>query len=167
MLVELHGRVFGLDGCGNLCLRSLSTSNALPSRGGLPGIVGKGIPFNMAISAAQGASSNHSSVSFQMQDIGGNPVAGVFEFSFWLSDAATGVGLTATTASGGYAALAASGAILDAGITSKSNRAQTNAAGLFVLDITDTAKTGFYPCAIGVPGFPVQVGTQLVAGNYK
>jgi len=133
----------------------------------VPGVMGKNIPFNLAISAAAGTpTSNISNVSFQMQDRTGAALAGVWEFDLYLSDAATGVGLTATTASGGIAAAASSGTILGVLTTSKALRVATNAAGLFTLAITDTAKTGFYPCAFPVPGFPVQVGTQLVTGNY-
>jgi hypothetical protein len=41
----------------------------------------------------------------------------------------------------------------------------TNPAGIFELQITDTAKTHFYPCAV-VSNFGVQVGPQLLTANY-
>ena len=66
----------------------------------------------------------------------------------------------------GVAALAASGTILGVLTTSKAVRVVTNAAGLFVLVITDTAKTAFYPVASFLPGVPVQVGAQLTAASY-
>ena len=99
-------------------------------------------------------------------DIYGNPILVIFEIAIYLSDAFTGIGLTATTASGGIAALASTGTILGVLTTSKAIRATTNAAGLFTLVITDTAKTGFYPVAGLLPGMPIQVGAQLTTASY-
>ena len=166
VLISVEGRLFGLDAAGNEILNTYLASQQKPSRGGIPGQVGVNIPFNMLISNAQGVSSNLANVSFQVQDIFGNPIAGVFDFDMFLSDAASGAGLTATTASGGIAALAGAGAILGTLTTSKAVRAQTNAAGLFTLVITDTSKTAFYPCASLLPGFPVGVGAQLTTASY-
>ena len=142
------------------------TEPGKPSRGSVPGIVGSNIPFNCLITNAKNGTANLSNVSFQVQDMYGNAVAGVFELDIYLSDSAVGNGITATTPSGGVAALAASGTILGVLTTSKAVRVVTNAAGLFVLVITDTAKTAFYPVASFLPGVPVQVGAQLTAASY-
>ena len=166
VLASIEGRLLGLDAAGNEVLNTYVAAQTKPSRGGIPGQVGVNIPYNMAISNAKGASSNLSNVSFQVQDIYGNPISGVFDFDAYLSDAATGIGLTATTASGGIAALAGAGTVLGALTTSKAIRAQTNANGLFTLVITDTAKTPFYPCAGLLPGYPVTVGAQLTTASY-
>jgi hypothetical protein len=45
-------------------------------------------------------------------------------------------------------------------------RADRRGTGSYILSITDTAKTGFYPCAVVAPVGRAIVGTQLVAGNY-
>lgn len=102
----------------------------------------------------------------QMQDASGNALPGIYNFDMWLSDAATGAGLTGTTASGGIAAVAASGVVLTALVASKLIRAQTKADGSFTLAITDSARTLFYPC-MQTPGDGQTVaGAQLITGNY-
>src|SRR6266576_2968752 len=73
------------------------------------------------------------------------PTSGVFTMDLWLSDAATGEALTAVTASGAVAA-GASGSVLGTYTAKKALRVQTTAAGLFILSITDTAKTPFIVC---------------------
>lgn len=164
-LISMEGRTFGIDAAGNLVLNSLSTDDTAPSRG-VPGIIGKGIPFNLGITNGAGASANIANVLFQVQDVYGNAVAGVFNFDLWLSDAATGIGLTATTASGGIAAVTSDGTILGVLTTSKALRVSSNASGLFGLAITDTGKTLFYPVASILPGMPAVVGAQLTTGSY-
>ncbi len=166
ILTELHGREIGLDGQGNLVL---ATSGIAPEsntqNGGSPGLVGKGILANLVISNGVGASSNICNVTFQLQDVFGNNISRIADLDVYLSDAATGIGLTATTASGGVAAASSGGTVLGALTTSKAIRAQTNASGTFVLAITDTAKTGFYP--VGALGDRAAVvGAQLTTASY-
>lgn len=165
VLIQIEGRTFGIDNCGNLVLNSSGILDSTPSRG-VPGLVGKGIPYGAAITNGVGASANISNVSFQVVDVSGAAIAASFVLDIWLSDASTGIGLTATTPSGGIAAVTADGAILDTGTTSKSVRVQTNAAGLMVLAITDTAKTGFWPVASLLTGLGITVGAQLTSGSY-
>lgn len=115
--------------------------------------------------AAGAGGSNISNVTVQVVDSNGNAVAGVFNLDLWLSDAATGAGLTATLASGTVVAGAA-GTDLGDFTAKKAKHVQTNAAGQYVLAITDTAKTHFYPCG-QVPGRGTTVvGTQLTTANY-
>lgn len=163
ILTELHGNRVGLDELGNLVLNPESFGSA-PAPGRL---VGKGIVAAAVISYAKGAA-NVSNVSIQLTDVYGAAIASVRALVFWLSDAATGIGLTATTASGGIAAVAASGTILGVLTTSKALECLTNAAGLLAIAITDTAKTGFYPAVnIGAAsGAGVTVGAQMAAANY-
>src|SRR5690349_2854728 len=106
-------------------------------------------PQSASISAAPG-SANVSLVTFQLKDGAGNNLANVTEMDVWLSDAATGIGLTATTASGAVAA-GASGADLGDLTVKKAKRVATDATGKYILSITDTGKTGFYP-ACSIPG---------------
>lgn len=125
----------------------------------------KAVPQNVTTAAAAGTT-NVAEVTFQVRDGRGNAIAGVFNLDIWLSDAATGAGLTGTTASGAVAGKAASGVDLVTLVSKKAIRVQTLATGAYTLSITDSAKTGFYPCA-QVPGTGrTAVGTQLVTGNY-
>mgnify|MGYP000092975936 CR=1 FL=1 len=110
-------------------------------------------------------SSNVCLVTIQVQDGQGNNLPGPFEMCVYLSDAATGNGLTATTASGAVAA-GASGTDLSAKVSKKALDVLTDNTGKYILSITDTGKTGFYPCAICPGTGNVQIGTQLVTGNY-
>jgi hypothetical protein len=71
--------------------------------------------------------------------------AGVHVCDMWLADAASGAGITAVTASGAVAA-GASGVVLQIITASKVFKIQTTAAGLFILSITDSAKTPFVVC---------------------
>lgn len=164
ILDSIEGTLIGLDAVGNLVLNTKGKMPTTPPRGA-GGVVGRGIPYNLAISAAAGAA-NVSNVSYQVQDVEGNALTGVFIFDILLSDAATGAGLTGTTASGGIAAAASGGAVIGVLTTSKALKVQTTTAGLFKLAITDTSKTGFYPCAQLSHAQTIQVGAQLVAGNY-
>lgn len=122
-------------------------------------------PSNATITPAA-STANVSLVTIQFKDANNNNVAYPVNFDLWLSDAATGAGLTGTLASGAIVA-GASGIIFGADIvTKKVFKCQSTAAGLFILSITDTAKTGFYVC-VTTPGDgqPI-VSAQLVAGNY-
>lgn len=122
------------------------------------------IPQQVSITPAAG-SANVCLVTFQAKDAQGNNLAAVTALDIWLSDAATGIGLTATSASGAVAA-GASGTDLGALTAKKALRVLTSATGAYILSITDTAKTGFYPCC-ALPGTgKAVVGAQLITANY-
>jgi hypothetical protein len=164
ILTEIHNRLLGFDSLGNLALNTSGITSG--NTGQTPYLIGKNIPSQIAISAAKGASANICNVTFQVQDCFGNNLSGNFTFDALLSDSSTGFGLTATTPSGGIAAASSGGAILGVDTTSKAVLAQTNSSGAFILAITDTSKTGFYPVASGFNQFPAFVGAQLVSANY-
>lgn len=110
------------------------------------------------------STSNICLVTIQFQDGLGNNLGVPVVFDLWLSDAASGAGLTATTASGAVAAGSA-GTDLDAMVAKKAIHALTDATGKYVLSITDTGKTGFFVAVAG--GFNnTIVSAQLVTGNY-
>lgn len=121
-------------------------------------------PAAIGFTIAQGASANQCQITIQLQDGAGNALANVpADLDVILSDSAAGVGLTATTASGGVAV--SQGTTLQTYSASKALYIQTNASGQIVITITDTAKTGFY---IAVLGLPVPfVSRQLTAADYK
>lgn len=114
--------------------------------------------------AAAGA--NVSEVTLTVKDAAGAAIAGVFIFDVWLSDAATGAGLTAVTSSGTVTAKAASGVVLSTYTAKKALRVQTLATGVFILEITDSAKTGFYVCATLPSTGVTKVSSQLVTASY-
>lgn len=122
-------------------------------------------PATVTFAAAAGGA-NVSEVTITVKDAAGATLAGIRNLEIWLSDAATGAGLTGTTASGTVTAKAASGTVLTALTEKKHLVGQTLASGTFILEITDTAKTGFY-VAVANPltGAPI-VSAQLVTGNY-
>jgi hypothetical protein len=99
------------------------------------------------------------------KDLLGATKAGVNVYDVWLSDAATGIGLTGTTASGTVTAKAASGSVWQTFTAKKHLQVQTLATGLFTLEITDTAKTGFFVVA-RLPSGLLSVSAQLVTANY-
>lgn len=122
-------------------------------------------PATVGLSAAAGAA-NVCDVTITVKDAAGSTLAGIRNLDVWLSDAATGAGLTAVTASGTVQAKTGEGTDLTALTAKKHLKVQTKAAGTYVLEITDTAKTGFYVCVKNpLTGAPV-VSAQLVSGNY-
>lgn len=120
-------------------------------------------PCTATVSPAA-STSNICLVTFQLLDGNGAALTGPTNIVVHLSDAATGVGLTGTTASGAVAA-GASGTDLSAMVAKKAIHAQTDATGKYILSITDSAKTGFYP-VVTIPGLKAIVGAQLVTANY-
>jgi hypothetical protein len=123
-----------------------------------------GDPVSATFVPTAGAA-NICEVLVTMLDGGGNIVTGPLAYDLYLSDAATGVGLTGTTASGTVTAKAASGAVLSTYTAKKDLRVQTLATGLFTLEITDTAKSPFYVCA-RMPNGSTQVSDALVTADY-
>ena len=162
---EICGNRLALGASGNLLLNTSGRAAPQVQSGLIPHLMGKSIPTEVAISAAAGAT-NVCNVSFQLGDMSGAAVATPGIFEIWLSDAATGAGLTATTATGGIAAVATFGIVWSIQTAAKALRVQANASGLFKLAITDTGKTAFYPCAVNLMTGLVVVGTQLVTANY-
>lgn len=124
-----------------------------------------GAPGSITFAAAAGGS-NICEVTITVKDAAGATIAAPHVLTIWLSDAATGAGLTGTSASGTVQAKAASGADFAALTAKKALVVQTLATGLYILEITDTAKTGFYVCAALPTDGSTQVSAQLVTGNY-
>jgi hypothetical protein len=113
--------------------------------------------------AANGA--NTTAITIQLKDGGGNNLAVVVPIDVWLSDAATGIGLTGTTASG-TVGTGASGTDLGTLTSKKAFRSITDATGKYILGIVDTVKTGFFPCCTIAGTGQIFVGAQLTAGSY-
>jgi hypothetical protein len=116
------------------------------------------------VAAAAGA--NVCEVTISARDLDGNLIAGVHQFDIWLSDDADGQGHTATTASGTVQAKSASGTVVAAEVAKKAIRLQTLKTGIFVLEITDTAKSLFKVCAKAPFTGKTVVGITLTAAQY-
>lgn len=124
-----------------------------------------GAPYSISFAAAAGGA-NVSEVTITVKDANGDTLAGVYNLDVWLSDAATGAGLTGTSASGTVTAKAASGAVVGTYEAKKALRVQTLATGVFILEITDTAKTAFYVCAALPTSGEAQIATVLATADY-
>ena len=110
--------------------------------------------------------SNICEVTIQARDAAGVAMARAVIFLIWLSDAATGIGLAGTAASGAVTAKAASGTDFGPITAKKALIAQSKADGTFILSITDTSKTLYYVCAVPLRGGAPSVSAQLITGNY-
>lgn len=119
---------------------------------------------DVTMSAAAGAA-NVCEITMTLKNAQGQTIAGALPLLFWLSDAATGAGLTATTASGAVTAKASNGIDMGVVTTKKAFHFQPLATGIGIVSITDTAKTAFYPC-VQLPNGKLVVGTVLATGNY-
>lgn len=148
-------------------------------------LAGKQIADGFNFSIAKGGSAGISLITIQLADKNGNPCVedpinqleqkagqmpigengGVAQcFNVYLSDSANGANVTAVTASGAVAA-GANGAVLSIDTASKVFQVISDANGIFQLSITDTAKTGFYVCAVSPLGV-VYVSRQLTSADY-
>lgn len=121
------------------------------------------VPTTVTITPAAGTT-NVSLVTIQVKDGTGTNLARVTPLTVYLSDAATGIGLTATTASGAVAA-GASGTDLGTLTTKKALSVVTDAAGTYILSITDTAKTQFYVTVV-LPTLGSITVTRVLTANY-
>lgn len=125
-----------------------------------------GFPQSVTFTPAAGGS-NVCEVTIQVTDGFGDAVGFIHHLDVYLSDNADGEGLTGTTASGTVTAKTSGGTVLSTLVSKKALRVQTTSAGLFVLEITDSAKTAFRVCAnLGPMSGGSAVSSALVTGNY-
>lgn len=122
-------------------------------------------PASITFSPAAGPT-NVCEVTIAVKDAAGATIAKPFMLEIWLSDANSGAGLTAVTASGTVQAKANSGTVIDAHVAKKALLVQTLATGVFILEITDSAKTGFYVAAMLPSSGITRVSAQLTSANY-
>lgn len=117
----------------------------------------------LAFSVAAGGS-NICEVTITAKDAEGNTIARTWTGDITLSDSSTGAGLTDTTASGTVTAKSSSGIVISTATAKKAIRVQSLSTGVFVLEITDSAKTAFYVTAS--LGGEIFVNTVLATANY-
>ncbi len=99
--------------------------------------------LSATITPAAGGS-NESDVLIQVVDEGGVNVPGLHQFKLWLSDAASGKGLTSTGASGTVQVKSSSGQDIGILTAKKALEVQTLETGAYTLEITDSSKTTYY-----------------------
>lgn len=125
--------------------------------------------FNRPVDATAAVATdgaNATLVTITVKNANGKPMAKPVNMDLWLSDAATGAGVTATTASGNVTDKTAgtTGIVLGTYTAKKALRVQTLANGTYQLSITDTSKTAFYVC-VQLDGLPIVV-THLATASY-
>jgi hypothetical protein len=143
-MTELHGRRLGLT---------------QDNRIGAPGQ-----PYKVTMSAATNGS-NKSLVTLTVVDNEDKAVAACHVMHLILSDAATGKGLTGTTASGNVQA-GSKGTDLQAITAKKHLLVQTDETGVYILDITDSAKVQAYVCCVVAGSTPFLVAGRILTANY-
>ena len=121
-------------------------------------------PADVTLSAAA-AASTVCEVTITFKDASGTAIPYAIPFDVWLSDATTGAGLTGTTASGTVTNKAASGIVLHTDTAKKALRCQTLGTGVFILEITDSAKTPFKVC-VENPATGLPTILTLATANY-
>jgi hypothetical protein len=120
---------------------------------------------SFSITYAAGAA-NVAEATITLKDAAGSTIAAARPFLVWLSDAATGVSPSGATTSGTVQAKSASGTVMGTLTAKQSLIVQSLATGVFILEITDTAKTKFYVCASTLDGRAVTVGAQMATASY-
>jgi len=130
-----------------------------------PYLEGELTPQIIGYSIAAGGA-NVCEVTLTVRDGHGATIAKAMNFDLSLSDDSAGAGLTATSASGTVQAKSGEGADIGIYTAKKALRVQTKADGTYTLEITDSAKTGFYVAAQLPFSGLLTVSRQLVTGDY-
>jgi len=91
----------------------------------------------VSIALAASSTTDGMDITVTVQDAQGATIADVFTLDLWMSEASTGIGLTADTYSGTLTA--GTGAILDTHTAKKHFVVQTAATGVFVGTLVDSA----------------------------
>lgn len=95
------------------------------------------IPTSFTIALAASGTTDGMDITVTAKDRDGATLARVFDFTLYMSEAATGLGLTADTYSGDLTA--STGVILGALTAKKAWRVQTGASGTFVATLVASA----------------------------
>jgi len=119
----------------------------------------------IAVSFVAG-STNESNVLFEVLDAEGNAVEEPYIIRAWLSDAATGLGLTGTATSSAAAIVSGFGSVFTIQTAKKDWFLQTNADGQAKLLLTDSSETLFYACATDPRTAVAVVSELMVAGDW-
>lgn len=122
------------------------------------------IPTSATFTFTAGAA-NIANVLITAVNSAGTTIARIHPLTVWLSDAVTGVGLTGTAASGTVQAKSASGTDVGVLTAKKALAVHTLANGTYTLEITASAKTGYY-VGVALPCGLVVVSRVMATGDY-
>lgn len=143
----------------------VTDTGGLQNRFGLNAVNNVLTADQIAFTIAQGGSTGVCLVTITVTDNAGQPLANQpFDLDVILSDAATGVGVTATAPS--VSATITTGTTLNTYVTNKAYYAQTNASGQIVLTISDASKTHYFVMVQGCSLPFAYVSRQLQTADY-
>lgn len=121
-------------------------------------IEGKKAPSNLTIALAASTTTDGMTITITAKDGDGETLPQVVVFDLWMSEAATGVGLTGDTYSGDLTASV--GTILGALTAKKAWRVQTAATGIFTATLVASANPADQYAAASLP----TTGAVVVSG---
>lgn len=131
-------------------------------------IGGHTIPTLLTFAIAQNATQFGTEIEIAVCNKEGQVIPGNHMLDVYLSDSATGEGVTAVDPTGAVSVKAASGSILATVTAKKLFKVVTLATGKFTLTIVDDAAPVFLYVAAAIPGIgKIQVSRKTVAGDYK
>ncbi len=102
----------------------------------------KQIVASVSLAASAGGSDDIALMTMTFKDGNGTAITYPMLFTWWLSDGATGIGLTGTTSSGAAGA-GATGTDLNVVVAKKMTQSQCSVGGVYIASIADTAETAF------------------------
>ena len=129
---------------------------------------GHTIPTLLTFAIAQNATQYGTEVEIAVCNKDGQVVPGNHMLDVYLTDSATGEGVTAVDPTGAVGVKAASGSILATVTAKKLFKVVTLPTGKFTLTIVDDAAPVFLYVAAAIPGIgKINVSRKTVAGDYK
>lgn len=124
------------------------------------------IPMNVTIAYAASSTTDGIEATLTVVDADGSAIAAVHSLEVWIADAADGIDLTSTSASG--ALTAATGSIKTALTAKKHVLVNTAATGVAVLLLVDSANTAGERFVVAHPTTGAAIiGAATVAGDYE
>lgn len=161
LLAEVNGATDTVRINGTL---ALADGKAISANAGELNLL-DGLASNVTVALAAATGANNMRMTITATDAAGTTVAAVHQLEVWMSEAATGIGLTADTYSGDLVAL--TGAIHTALTAKKHWSVVTAASGIFTADLEDTAKPADQYVAVKKPlgaGVVVSVASGVLWG---
>jgi len=129
---------------------------------------GHTVPTLLTFTFAQNATQYGTECEVAVCNKDGQVIPSIHMLDLYLTDSATGEGVTAVDPTGAVAAKAASGTIIQTATAKKLFKAVTLSTGKFTLQIVDDAAPILLYVAAAIPGIgKVQVSRKTVAGDYK
>lgn len=148
---------------GDSNFTNVVATNDITASGDL-NLAGAKVANNVTAVLSAGAA-NTMTITITVKDADAAAIAAIHNLEVWISDSATGSNLTSAAASG--ALTATTGAILTAITAKKHVHAVTDANGVLVLSLVDTAKsTGQYAVVKNPVSGKLHLSAASVTGSY-